>query len=301
VVDEMWLDSFGVVGLSRGAAAALTGRGADGQMHLWSLPDQGQPAALTERSLEPLRAVWAAPALHASGGVVLAASVGDGTWSLRAHDLPPDAADPSSPHGRALRLGGPPDRSLCFSFRDQGPITVAGTVGDNAEPSAAAWVLGADIEHRSSEPADWRRVHLSPAPHELSSVATSVTGRHTWVAGRVGAKPVAYEVLPSLPFRGLVRTTTVVLPVLTLSADSADSAGGPARPVVLVDQVEGDHPVFLAATADGNRLCWSTADGTAWQACPAPDGRLHAACLAGGRIHALVDGSVWSLSDPTRG
>jgi hypothetical protein len=297
LVDEMWLDSFGVVGLSRGAASSLTGRGADGQMHLWSLPDPGGPAAVTVRSLEPLQAVWAAPALHASGGVVLAATVGDGAWSLRAHLLPPDAADASSPHGRALRLGGPPDQSLAFSFRDQGPITVAGTVGDNAEPSAAAWVLSADPEHRSPELADWRRVHLSPAPNELSSVATSVSGRRTWVAGRMAAKPVAYEVL-SLPFRGLVRTTKLSLPVLTLSADASD---GPARPVVLVECVEGDHPVFLAATADGNRLCWSTAGGTAWQACPAPEGRLHAACMAGGRIHALVDGSVWSLPDPTHG
>lgn len=296
VVDEMRLDSFGVVGLSHGAAAALTGRGADGQMHLWSLPDPGRASAVAERSLEPLSAVWAAPALRASGGAVLTATVGDGAWSLRAHVLPPDADDATSPYGRELRLGGPPDQSLAFSFRDRGPITVAGTVGEGSEPSAAAWVLDAEPERRGAAPADWRRVHLSPAPDELSSVATSVGGRRTWVAGRTAAKPVAYEVL-SLPFRGLVRTTTLVLPVLTLSADSVE---GPDRPVVLVDDVEGDHPVFLAATAAGNRLCWSTGGGTAWQACPAPEGRLHAACLAGGRIHTLVDGAVWSLPDPTR-
>jgi hypothetical protein len=297
LVDEMWLDSFGVVGLSRGATAALTGRGPDGQMHLWSLPGCGHPPTVTERSLETLGSVWAAPALSASADFVLAADVGEGTWSLRAHVLSPEGAVASSPHGRALRLGGPPDRAVAFSFRDQGPITVAGTVGDSAEPAAAAWVLGTDLRHRSSELNDWRRVHLSPAPTELSSVATTSTGRRTWVAGRMATKPVAYEVL-DLPFRGLVRTRSLVLPVLTLAADSVD---GPDRPVVLVDHVEGDHPVFLGATTDGNRLCWSTAGGTAWQACPAPEGRLHAACVAGGRIHALVDGSVWSVPDPTGG
>jgi hypothetical protein len=297
VVDEMWLDSFGVVGLSCGGTPALTGRGPDGQMHLWSLPGSGCPPTVTERSLEPLGSVWAAPAVSANAGFVLAADVGEGEWSLRAHVLSPDAAVASSPYGRALRLGGPPDRSVAFSFRDQGPITMAGTVGDSADPAAGAWVLGTDVGHRSPELKDWRRVHLSPAPTELSSVAMTASGRRTWVAGRMACRPVAYEVLP-LPFRGLVRTRPLVLPVLTLSTDSVD---GPDRPVVLVDHVEGDHPVFLAATTDGNRLCWSTAGGTAWQACPAPDGRLHAACLAGGRIHALVDGAVWSLPDPTGG
>jgi hypothetical protein len=55
--------------------------------------------------------------------------------------------------------------------------------------------------------------------------------------------------------------------------------------------------VFLVATADGNRLCWHH-DGT-WKAHPAPDGRLRAAACAGGRIHALIDASAWSLPDPT--
>ena len=305
LVDEMSLDSFGVVGLSRGVAAALTGRGPDGQMHLWSVPDPAHSVPATDRSLGPLQAVWAAPALNESCGVVLAATVAEGAWSLRAHLMPSgatDAADPGSGHGRELRLGGPPDRSLAFSSRDRGPVTasvtaavtVAGTVGDSAEPSAAAWVLSLELDKRSREPADWRRVHLSPAPDELSSVATSASGRRTWVAGRTAAKPVVYELL-SLPFRGLVRSTKLTLPVLTLSTDCP----GLSRPVVLVEDVEGDHPVFLAATVDGNRLCWSTAGGSTWQACPAPDGRLHAAARAGGRIHALVDGSVWSLPDPT--
>jgi hypothetical protein len=55
--------------------------------------------------------------------------------------------------------------------------------------------------------------------------------------------------------------------------------------------------VFLVATAAGNRLCWN--DAGAWKAHPAPDGLLGAATSAGGRIHALIGGSAWSLPDPT--
>jgi hypothetical protein len=293
-VDQLSLDSFGVVGLSGGDPSWLTGRGPDGQMHLWRV---AAPHLLSERSLEALGAAWAAPALDATASDVLVAYLTDGGWRMRAHALVEGQPDGAA-RGRELRLGGPPDSALAYSFHERGPITVAGAVGDGSDPPAAAWVIVTDPPARVSEPPDWRRVHLAPTPSELSSVGVAAGGRRTWVAGRLDAKPVVYEVL-SLPFRGLVRTATPVLPVLTLAPDSIE---GPDRPVVLVDHAESDHPVFLAATVDGNRLCWTTgADGTAWQAFPAPAGRLHAACLAGGRIHALIDGAVWSLPDPTHG
>jgi hypothetical protein len=264
IVESLSLDSFGVVGLSGGDTPWLTGRGADGQMHLWQV---AAPHVLSERSLETTGAAWA-------------------------HEVSESASHPE-PRGRALRLGGPPDAVLAFGFHAAGPLTVAGALGDAEDPPAAAWLVDSGVDARLPEASDWRRVHLSPTPSELSSVAVAADGRHTWVAGRVDSKPVVYEVL-ALPFRGLVRTTTLTLPILSLSEPAVD---GPDRPVVLVDATAGDQPVFLVATADGNRVCWND-DGT-WKAHPAPDGRLHAAAFAGGRIHALIDASAWSLPDPT--
>jgi hypothetical protein len=293
-VDELSLDSFGVVALSGGDTTWLTGRGPDGQMHLWQV---AAPHLLSEKALDAFGAAWAAPALDAkASGLLVAYIAGDG-WRMRAHTLA-EGPKNGAPRGRELRLGGPPDSTLAYSFHERGPIMVAGAVGDAADPPTAAWVIDTDPPARGAGATDWRRVHLAPTPSALSSVGVAAGGRRTWIAGRLGAKPMVYEVL-ALPFRGLVRSATPVLPVLTLAPDSID---GPDRPVVLVDHVESDHPVFLAATVDGNRLCWTTgADGTSWQAFPAPAGRLHAACLAGGRIHALIDGSVWSLEDPTQG
>jgi hypothetical protein len=44
-------------------------------------------------------------------------------------------------------------------------------------------------------------------------------------------------------------------------------------------------------------LCWH--DGSGWKAHPAPEGRIRSACASGGAVHALIDGAVWSLPDPT--
>jgi hypothetical protein len=290
VVDSLALDSFGVVGLSGADATWLTGRGTDGQLHLWQV---AAPHLLAERPLEGWGAAWAAPALDDRATGVLVAMPADGGWRLRAHavtDGPPGGV----PRGRWLRLGGPPDSALAYAFHGTGPITVAGAVGDADDPPAAAWLVDTETDARSADAADWRRVHLSPAPSVLSSVALAAGGRRTWVAGRVEAKPVVYEIL-SLPFRGLLRSTTLTLPVLALADAAVD---GPDRPVVLVEAVDGDQPVFLVATAAGNRLCWNQA-GT-WKAHPAPYGVLRAAAFAGGRVHALIGGSAWSLPDPTR-
>jgi hypothetical protein len=291
IVEPLVLDSFGVVGLSGGDTTWLTGRGVDGQLHLWQV---AAPHVLGERSLAALGAAWAAPALDGRATGLLVARLADDGWRLQAHAVA-EGAKGGEPRGRALRLGGPPDAVLSFGFHGAGPITVAGALGDADDPAPAAWLVDTGVDARFPESSDWRRVHLSPAPGVLSSVGVDAGGRHTWVAGRVDAKPVVYEIL-ALPFRGLVRTTTLTLPVLTLSQSAVD---GPDRPVVLVDATQGDQPVFLVATADGNRLCWND-DGT-WKAHPAPDGRLRAAAHAGGRIHALIDASAWSLPDPTAG
>jgi hypothetical protein len=102
---------------------------------------------------------------------------------------------------------------------------------------------------------------------------------------------VVYEVL-ALPFRGLVRSCTVAMPCVPLHPASI---GADCRPVVLVDDVPGDQPMVLAATTRGNRLCWN--EHGEWKAFPAPPGRLASATWAGGRVHALVDGVVWSLAE----
>jgi hypothetical protein len=290
VVEPLLLDSFGVVGLSGGDAPWLTGRGMDGRLHLWQV---AAPHVLGDRSLETVGAAWAAPALDARATGVLVARLADGGWRLQA--LAVSETTEGKARGRELRLGGPPDSALAYGFHGGGPITVAGPLGDGDQPPAAAWSLETGVDARFPEASDWRRIHLAPAPSELSSVGVADAGRPTWVAGRVDAKPVVYEIL-ALPFRGLVRTTTLTLPVLTLADSAVD---GPDRPIVLVDATEGDQPVFLVATSGGNRLCWN-AVGT-WKAHPAPEGRIRAAGLAGGRIHALIDASVWSLPDPTGG
>jgi hypothetical protein len=107
-------------------------------------------------------------------------------------------------------------------------------------------------------------------------------------------KGVVHELLP-LPFRGPLRTTAVTMPQLELV--NVPEAGG--RPMVLVDDVAGDLPMFVAAMARGNRLCWH--DGTEWKALPAPEGPVKAACSSGGAIHALIGQTVWSIEDPTAG
>jgi len=289
VVDALTLDSFGVVGLSGHDATWLTGRGMDGQLHLWQV---AAPHVLSERSLEAWGAAWAVPALAERATGMLVARPADGGWRLQAHALE-DGPAAGRALGRSLSLGGPPDSALAFGFRATGPITVAGAIGDTADPPAAAWLLDPAVDARSPEVPDWRRVHLAPAPSELSSVVTADAGRRTWVAGRSEARPVLFEIL-SLPFRGLVRSTTLTLPVLSLSDSAVD---GPDRPLVLVEGTDGDQPVFLVATSAGNRLCWN--DAGTWKAHPAPDGTLRAAASAGGRTHALIGSSVWSLPGPT--
>lgn len=276
--DGLLLDSFGVLGVAQGEQYWVTGRGADGRLHLWAAYADG--SSFEPYSLEAIDAAWAMPMLDAYADMVLSATSDGGDWRLRVHKRdtallggPPRAPD--------LSLAGDPDTTLAFTCFERGPVVVAGPLGESGAPQAMS--LGAGD-------ATWRRIHLVPAPTSLCSVGTGQFGRHTWIAGQVDGHPVVYQVLP-LPFRGLLRTSTVEVPALDLEPGTLD------RPVVLVDEVQRDSPVFVAALSRGNRLCWH--DGTEWKAHPVPDGRVRAACAAGGAVHVLVDTGVWSLPDPT--
>ncbi|HEX4685501.1 MAG TPA: hypothetical protein VH228_01875 [Nocardioides sp.] len=279
--DGLLLDSFGVLGVAQGEQTWLTGRGADGRLHLWSAYADG--SMFVPHSLEAIGAVWAAPVLDAHAELVLSAHLDDGSWRLRVHQRE-TAILGGRPQAADLTMATDPDTALAFAFYEREPLVVAGPLGEAGAPRA--WSLG-------RTDAEWRRIHLSPTPTALCSVGTGQLGRHCWVAGHVEGRPVIYQVLP-LPFRGLLRTATVEMPPLQLSEDVL--AVG-ERPVVLVDEHERDQPVFVAALSRGNRLCWH--DGTEWKAHPAPDGRVRAACSSGGAVHVLIDGAVWSMSDPT--
>ena len=213
------------------------------------------------------------------------AGLGPPGGDLAATRLPaearPSAAGP--PGGVASRWAPSPTRACRSpSTRRARWWSPAGSA-TGPTPAAAAWTL-ADLDEEPAAGRDdgWRRVHLAPSPTELTSVAVGHGSGRIWVAGRVDARPVAWEVL-QLPFRGLVRSAAVTMPRLELAPESCEPNGG--RSVVLVEEAPGDQPVFVAATTRGNRLCWH--DGSEWKAIPAPEGRLQAACLSGGAVHVL--------------
>ena len=277
--DGLLLDSFGVVGVAQGEQTWLTGRGADGRLHLWSAYDDG--SMFVPHSLA-IDAAWAAPVLDEHAELVLSAHLDDGAWQLRAYQRE-TAILGGHPRAADLTIGTDPG-NLAFAFHEREPLVVAGPLGDSGTPRA--WSLGRDDT-------EWRRVHLGDDPRR------PLLGRHRPVRPHVlgGGSPRGpagdLQVLP-LPFRGLLRSALVDVPPLPLAEDAL---GIGDRPIVLVDGHERELPLFLAALPRGNRLCWH--DGTEWKALPAPDGRILAACASGGAVHALVDGVVWSLSDPS--
>jgi hypothetical protein len=278
--DGLLLDSFGVLGVAQGEQTWLTGRGADGRLHLWSAYDDG--SMFVPHSLDAVDAAWAAPVLDAHSELVLSAHLDRGAWQLRVYARE-TAILGGRPRADDLTIGADP-AVVAFAFHEREPLVVAGPLGESGTPHA--WSLGRGET-------EWRRIHLGSTPDALCSVGTAQLGRLCWVAGHHEGRPVIHQVLP-LPFRGLLRSAVVDVPPLEL-AEEALGAG--VRPVVLVDQHERDLPVFVAALARGNRLCWH--DGTEWKAHPAPEGRIGAACASGGAVHVLVDGVVWSLPDPS--
>lgn len=283
--DGLLLDSFGVLGVAPGEQTWLTGRGDDGRLHLWSAYVDG--SLFVPHSLDAIEAMWATPVLDSTQGRVLVSRLEDGTWRLQAFARE-SAVLGGRPLGQELVLGGSPDAALAYGPADSAALVVAGEIGGT--DAVSAWALASVDTGPGREPgAEWRRVHLLPAPTGLSSVAASADGRLTWVAGHVDGRLTVYAVLP-LPFRGPVRSTTLSLPPVDLVTD-----GG--TPVVLVDGVPGPLPWFVAATARGHRLCWH--DGEEWKAHPVPDGRLQGATLHDGSVHVWLDDSVWSLPDPS--
>jgi hypothetical protein len=277
--DGLLIDSFGVLGVAQGEQTWLTGRGADGRVHLWAAHTDG--GVFVPHSLDTDDAVWAAPALDAHADQVLSVVLDGSTWRLRVYERE-GAILGGQPRARDLELAGDPDTGLAFSFCEREPLVVVGPLGESGAPQALSL---------ARDDGDWRRIHLTPSPTALCSVVTGQFGRHTWIAGHLDGRVVVYQVLP-LPFRGLLRTTNVEVPALELAPESL---GG--RPVVLVDGIQRDSPLLVVALQRGNRLCWH--DGTEWKAHPVPDGRVRSACVAGGAVHVLTDGAVWSLPDPT--
>ena len=283
--DGLLLDSFGVLGVAPGEQTWLTGRGADGRLHLWSAYVDG--SMFVPHSLDSVEAVWAAPVVDGGDGRVLTSRLDDGTWRLQAFDRE-SAVLGGRALGQDLVLGGSPDAALVYGPAEHGPLVVAGAIGDTG--SVSAWALASVDTGPGREPGtEWRRVHLMPAPTDLCSIAADRDGRHTWVAGQVEGRLSVYDVLP-LPFRGPVRSATVALPAVEVVTDA-----GP--PVVLVDDVASALPWFVAATARGHRLCWH--DGTEWKAHPVPEGRLRGATFHDGSVHVWLDDAVWSLPDPS--
>jgi hypothetical protein len=278
--DGLLLDSFGVLGVAHGEHTWLTGRGADGRLHLWSAYDDG--SMFVPNSLDAVDAVWAVPALDEHAELVLSAHLEGGAWHLRAYPRE-TAILGGRPRAADLTIGTDP-ADLAFAFHEREPLVVAGPLGDSG--TAHAWSLGHDDT-------EWRRIHLTSTPDALCSVGTAQLGRHTWVAGHHEGRPVIHQVLP-LPFRGLLRSAVVDVPPLQLAEDAL-AVGD--RPILLVDGHEHDLPDFVAALERGNRLCWH--DGTEWKAHPAPEGRIRSTCASGGAVHVLVDGVVWSMPDPT--
>jgi hypothetical protein len=281
--DDVLVDSFGVLGVAPGDETWLTGRGADGRLHLWAASGEGDrtdPSTVTGHSLHAVDAMWAAPSLDAGTELLLSCHLVDGAWRLRTFDRQ-SAISGGEPKVRDLPVAGSPDTALVVGCPEKEPLVVAGRLGESG--SASAWALGEG---------DWRRVHLAAAPTALTSVAYAWGGRHTWIGGVADGRAVVYELLP-LPFRGPLRTAPVPMPALELVA----LPEGHGRPLIVVDDVVGDVPVVVAAMSRGNRLCWH--DGTEWKALPAPDGPLRGACVSGGAVHVLVGCAVWSIEDPT--
>jgi hypothetical protein len=280
IYDDLLVDSFGVLGLVPGSQTWLTGRGADGRLQLW-LAEEGA-AGVRSHALDAVGAMWAVPSADAGAEVLVSCRLVDGSWSVGVHGLE-DAIAGAPRTAPQLALACGPDAGLVLGCATKEPLVLAGRLG--ASGTATAWAL---------TDGDWRRVHLAPTPSALTSVAYAYGDRHTWIGGVADGRATIHELLP-LRFRGPLRTAPVAIPPIELVA----LPEGHGRSLVLVDDVAGDVPVFVAAMSRGNRLCWH--DGTEWMALPAPDGPLRSACVSDGGIHLLVGQSVWSIEDPTAG
>ena len=89
--DDLLVDSFGVLGVAPGDETWLTGRGADGRLHLWASGDGGD-ADVGAHSLDAVDAMWAAPTQDAGTALLLTA-----TWPTASGVCGPTTARPRSP------------------------------------------------------------------------------------------------------------------------------------------------------------------------------------------------------------
>ena len=227
--------------------------------------------------------MWAAPATDAGTELLLSCHLAEGSWRLRTYDRQ-SAIVGGAPKARDLPLAGTPDTSFVLGCPEKDPLVVAGRLGDSG--TATAWAFSGD----------WRRIHLSPAPSALTSVAYAWGGRHTWIGGVADGRAAVYELLP-LPFRGPLRSFTLPMPHLEL----VHIPDGGGRPLVLVDDTTGDQPVFVAATGRGATGCAGTT-AREWKAHPRAGRSAAGACLRpGARCTSWSDGAVWSIADPTGG
>ena len=167
--DDVLVDSFGVLGVAPGPEPWLTGRGADGRLQLWTARDDD--TTVESSSLDGIDAMWAAPATDAGTELLLSCHLAEGSWCLRTYDRQSAVAG-GAPKARDLPLAGTPDTSFVLGCPEKDPLVVAGR----------ARRLGHRTRGRSA--ATERRIHLSPAPSALTSVATVSSAGTPGSAGR---------------------------------------------------------------------------------------------------------------------
>src|SRR5262249_56544334 len=80
--DDLLVDSFGVLGVAAGERTRLTGRGADGRLHVWSTDADGEDGD-APTTLDPVDAVWAPPVHAVRTDHLLTCHVDAGAWRLR--------------------------------------------------------------------------------------------------------------------------------------------------------------------------------------------------------------------------
>ena len=249
--------------IAQGEQTWLTGRGADGRLHLWSAYRRrhhgrrrtrwrrstpcGRPRCSTPRPR------WCSP--RTSTGV----RGGSGCYPREAAILG------GTPAGRDLTMGTEPDTALAFAFYERSRWSWPDRWATPGHPMRGRWE-GPTRSGAYPSLADPHR----PVLGRHRSARPALLGRRAlrWPAGDLpGAAP---SVPRAAPHRHRRRASTPARPEDALAVSD--------RPVVLVDEHERDQPVFVAALPRGNRLCWH--DGTEWKAHPVPEGRVRSACTS---------------------
>ena len=209
-----------------GRTAWLTGRGADGRLHLFGRPiagtaDESVAALAGRRSARCGR--------HRSLDARAAPRA-----RLRPRRTGPGGCAPTTSRrrsvggaarGRGFALGSEPDTSLSFSFHEQGPLVVAGRIGDGPAPAPAPGRCGPRRGPRPDR-------ELAPGPpvcrlptdlgrrrrHALTAAASGS-------AGRVDGRPRVTRCC-RCPSAGWCARRAVAMPPLELVAETRPPAAG---------------------------------------------------------------------------